>query len=40
MMEVQELFNRLMESDLGIHLDVGDDAKCVVGGEEIVLFQL
>ena len=40
MMEAQELFSRLMERDLGIHVELGDDAKYAVKGEGIVSFQL
>jgi hypothetical protein len=35
-----EIFSSLMERDLGIHVELGDDAKYAMKGEGIVLFQL
>jgi hypothetical protein len=40
MIESREIFKNLMEKDLGIHVDLGDDAKYLVKGEGTILFQL
>jgi hypothetical protein len=36
--EAHELFSSLMETDLGIHAKLGDDAKYAVKGEGTILF--
>jgi hypothetical protein len=40
MIEARNLFSNLMEKDLGIHVEIGDDAKYAVKGEGTILFQL
>jgi hypothetical protein len=40
MTEAWELFSILTEKDLGIHVELGHDAKYVVKGEGTILFQL
>jgi hypothetical protein len=40
MTEARELFNSLTETDSGIHVELGDDAKYAVKGEGTILFQL
>lgn len=40
MTEARELFSVLTEEDLGVHVELGDDAKYAVKGEGTVTFQL
>jgi hypothetical protein len=40
MIESHELFSSLTERYLGIHVDLGDDAKYAVKGEGSILFHL
>jgi hypothetical protein len=38
MTKAREIFSSLMEKDLEVHVELGDDSKYVVKGEGIVLF--
>jgi hypothetical protein len=40
MIEARDLFSNLTESDTNIHLQLGDNAKYVVKGEETIIFHL
>jgi hypothetical protein len=40
MTEARELFNSPTKKDLGIHVELIDNAKYAVKGEGIILFQL
>ena len=38
--KAHELFSSLTDTNSGIHLELGDDAKYAVKGEGTILFQL
>ena len=38
MTEAREIFSSLMKMNLGIHVELGDDARYVVSGEGTILF--